>query len=610
MATRPGILSDWPWQPLGKFKYVILVPSVLHSVYSFATKEENERDLFDFLVFPFLLFRVVHHQIWISLCRYVTAKGKKRIVDKGIEFGQVDRESNWDDQILLNGVLFYVWNKAMLRAYDPPLWRTDGAILALLLHIGPVEFIYYWLHRALHNHFLYARYHSHHHSSIVTEPITSLVHPFAEQLMYFSLMALPLMGMVLSGTISILAAFAYITYIDFMNDMGHCNIEFIPQWIYTVFPPLKYLLYTPTFHSRHHTQFRTNYSLFVPLYDYIYGTVDESTDDVYETSLARQEESPDVVHLTHLTTVDSIYHLQLGLASMASYPYKPSQWYLMVIMWPVTCWSMILTWVYGHAFVSERNAFKKLKLQSWVVPRYNMQYSSNSRREGINNLIEEAILKAEKKGAKHEELNMNGELYIQRHPQLRIKIVDGSSLAAAIVLQSIPKETTQVILRGKLSKVASTIAFALCQKGIQVITVNKNEYMKLKQNEELGTNVVLSESYNQKIWLAGDGLTEKEQLKALKGTLFIPFSPVPPRKVREDCYYHATPAMVAPKSLENLHSCENWLQRRVMSAARVAGIVHALEGWDVHECGNSVFNTEKVWEAALQHGFRPLTVPD
>ena len=58
------------------------------------------------------------------------------------------------------------------------------------------------------------------------------------------------------------------------------------------------------------------------------------------------------------------------------------------------------------------------------------------------------------------------------------------------------------------------------------------------------------------VWLVGDGLTEKEQSKAAKGTLFIPFSIFPPKKVRKDCYYHTTPAMEAPKSLENLHSCE------------------------------------------------------
>lgn len=53
-----------------------------------------------------------------------------------------------------------------------PLWKPDGAIVTFLLHVGPIEFLYYWLHRALHHHYLYSRYHSHHHSSIVTEPIT------------------------------------------------------------------------------------------------------------------------------------------------------------------------------------------------------------------------------------------------------------------------------------------------------------------------------------------------------------------------------------------------------------------------------------------------------
>ncbi|CAL9239304.1 unnamed protein product, partial [Arabidopsis halleri] len=33
-----------------------------------------------------------------------TAKGRKRIVDKSIEFEQVDRERSWDDQIILTYV--------------------------------------------------------------------------------------------------------------------------------------------------------------------------------------------------------------------------------------------------------------------------------------------------------------------------------------------------------------------------------------------------------------------------------------------------------------------------------------------------------------------------
>jgi len=108
----------------------------------------------------------------------------------------------------------------------------------------------------------------------------------------------------------------------------------------------------------------------MPFYDYIYGTVDKSTDSLYETSLQKPEESPDVVHLTHLTTPQSIYHIRLGFASFASRPLT-SKWYLW-LMWPVILCSMIIARICGRTFVVERNTFHKLKLQSWVVPRYTL----------------------------------------------------------------------------------------------------------------------------------------------------------------------------------------------------------------------------------------------
>lgn len=123
----------------------------------------------------------------------------------------------------------------------------------------------------------------------------------------------------------------------------------------------------------HHTQFRTNYSLFMPFYDYIYGTMDKASDELHESALKRKEETPDVVHLTHLTTPESIYHLRLGFAYLASKPYM-SKWYLW-LMWPVTVWSMVLTWVYGRTFIVERNRFGKLMLQTWAIPKYSSQVS-------------------------------------------------------------------------------------------------------------------------------------------------------------------------------------------------------------------------------------------
>ncbi|THU56605.1 hypothetical protein C4D60_Mb11t19000 [Musa balbisiana] len=318
-----------------------------------------------------------------------------------------------------------------------------------------------------------------HHASIVTKPISSVIHPFVEELSYFLLFALPFFCMAYTRSAYITAAVGYLTYVDFMNYMGRCNFELVPLWMFEAFPLLRY-------HSLHHTQF-------MPLYGYIYGTVDMSTEKLSKNSLKGKEETPDVVHLTHLTTLQSIYHLRIGFCSKT------------------------------------------------------LPYLLSKEKEVISNLIENAIIEAERKAAKVVSLR----LLNQKHPNLKIKIVDGSGLAAAVVLHSIPAGTDRVLLRGKPSKTSCAIALALCQRGT-------------------------------KAWLVGEGLTDQDQRKASSGTCFIPFSQFPVKKTHEDCAYQMTPAMAVPRTLENMHTCENRLPRRVMSAWRIAGIVHALEEWDMH----------------------------
>ncbi|XP_047333898.1 very-long-chain aldehyde decarbonylase CER1-like [Impatiens glandulifera] len=121
MASNPGLLTDWPWTPLGNFKYVVLAPWAIHSMYSFTVKDESSRDLFNFLILPLMLMRIIHAQLWIPFSRHRTAKGNNRIVDKPIDFDQVDRERNWDDQIIFNGVLFYLANRYLPGSSHLPL---------------------------------------------------------------------------------------------------------------------------------------------------------------------------------------------------------------------------------------------------------------------------------------------------------------------------------------------------------------------------------------------------------------------------------------------------------------------------------------------------------
>ncbi|CAL4886650.1 unnamed protein product [Urochloa decumbens] len=616
MATRPGPLTEWPWQRLGNFKYVVMAPVVVHGARRVSAGGWGEIDLAFALILPSLLLRMIHNQIWISAARYQTARSKHRIVDRGIEFEQVDRERGWDDQIILNGLLFYVGYLLIPSARHLPAWRTDGAVATALLHAGPVEFLYYWFHRALHHHFLYSRYHSHHHSSIVTEPITSVIHPFAEHIVYYVLFAIPMLSTIYMGNASVLGFVVYIAYIDFMNNMGHCNFELVPKWMFQVFPPLKYLLYTPSFHSLHHTQFRTNYSLFMPFYDYIYNTMDKSSDQLYESSLKGTEETPDLVHLTHMTNLQSAYHLRIGFASIASRPSDSSMWYMWTL-WPLAWLSMVFAWVYGSsAFVVERIKLKKLKMQTWAVPRYNFQYGLNWERESINDLIEKAILDADARGVKvlslgllnqAKQLNGGGELFRQKYPKLRVRLVDGSGLATAVVLKSILQDAKQVFLHAGPSKIACATAFALCEKGVKVIMNPKKEYDMLKSQIADSRASYLKHSGNQmpQIWLV-DNIDDKEQKMAPQGTTFIPISQFPIKKIRKDCTYLSTPAMKIPETMQNIHSCENWLPRKVMSAWRIAGILHALEGWNMHECGDALIDAEKAWSAAIRHGFVPL----
>ncbi|KAI3867660.1 hypothetical protein MKX03_036570 [Papaver bracteatum] len=661
MASKPGILSEWPWDPLGRFK------------------------------------------IWISFSRFKTSESKNRIVDKPIEFEQVVRESKWDDHIILSGILLYLVGSYIPGASQLPIWRTEGIVMTALLHAGPVEFLYYWFHRALHHHFLYSRYHSHHHSSIVSEPSTSWTHSFLEWIGYYLLFAIPMLSMVFTGTASIAAFGGYFTCVYFMNNMGHCNFEFIPATFFSTFSLLKYIFYTPTYHALHHTQFRKNYSLFVPVYDYIYGAIDKSTDLVYETSLKRTEESPDVVHLTHPTTPDSIYHLRLGFASLASEPayhnsttntaVSTKKWHGIIkgFLLPLTfLWNVLFQSMFGYTFVLERNIFddnvtkkvllskkkkkkknkKVLKMQTWAIPRYAYHYKKARQRGGINRLIEEAILDADK--AKQNEY---GKVYIQRHSNLKIRVFDESSLATALVLntisniptavyckaednktdQRLTQQSLIVMIKGKLTKVACSIALDLCQRGVQVVVAPQsynNEFKNLRSrlfgslapssnasllicvndsnNNNTHHNLISLANYisapcgSIQVWLVDDEFSD--HTNAPIGTIFNPYSQFHPwsnfkktltiqnaasNAFRKDCIYHCTTAMLIPPSIPNVHSCENWLPRRVMSAWRVAGVLHALENWGDHECGKwlkdyeNVDVIDKVWSASLRHGFRP-----
>lgn len=104
--------------------------------------------------------------------------------------------------------------------------------------------------------------------------------------------------------------------------------------------------------------------------------------------------------------------------------------------------------------------------------------------ESINRHIEKAILDADAKGIKvislaalnkNEVLNGGGLLFVKKHPNLRVRVVHGNTLTAAVIIKTLPEGTKEVFMNGATSKLGRAIALYLCCRGIRVLvraTVN------------------------------------------------------------------------------------------------------------------------------------------
>jgi len=116
----------------------------------------------------------------------------------------------------------------------------------------------------------------------------------------------------------------------------------------------------------------------MPIYDFIYGTTDNLTESLYERSLEIEEESPDVIHLTHLTTHNSIYQMRLGFPSLSSCPlWSRPPWYLTCFMWPFTllCSFALTSAIPLRTFVFERNRLRDLTVHSHLLPKFSFHVS-------------------------------------------------------------------------------------------------------------------------------------------------------------------------------------------------------------------------------------------
>lgn len=69
----------------------------------------------------------------------------------------------------------------------------------------------------------------------------------------------------------------------------------------------------------------------------------------------------------------------------------------------------------------------------------------------------------------NEALNGGGTLFVNKHPDLKVRVVHGNTLTAAVILNEIPKQATEVFLTGATSKLGRAIALYLCRKKVRVL---------------------------------------------------------------------------------------------------------------------------------------------
>lgn len=145
-----------------------------------------------------------------------------------------------------------------------------GILVLILSFIFITEPIYYFYHRLLHTPYLYNRHHIYHHKNLVPRPTSAFYFTIIERISYTFLFSLPLFILSFFNLLSVQLMIIYMIVFDFINAWGHTNVKMFPaayvkSWLH-------YFLYSANYHADHHKYFRTNYALFMPIWDKIFGT--------------------------------------------------------------------------------------------------------------------------------------------------------------------------------------------------------------------------------------------------------------------------------------------------------------------------------------------------
>ena len=215
---------------------------------------------------------------------------KQQIYKIAIPAEQYDRETFWAVPFFVDAVGFALltyWGMLQFTEWGevPTFSQTVTSFVTLALaHAFIAEPLYYGYHILLHRNPTLRRHHIKHHKATVPSPPSGYTFTVFERGSYLVLFALPILVVGWVNQLTPIGFFAYFLIFDFLNSIGHCNVEFFPKWY--VNSPLKWVVYSPSFHSLHHSRWEANYTLFMPMYDWLFGTVEPESDALFQRAQA------------------------------------------------------------------------------------------------------------------------------------------------------------------------------------------------------------------------------------------------------------------------------------------------------------------------------------
>lgn len=157
--------------------------------------------------------------------------------------------------------------------FDYPLWWIPvSLLLTLFLH----DTYFYWVHRLIHEPWLYRKVHLVHHQSVNPSPWTSYSFHFYESFLE-ALIAPIILCLIPLHPLSLIL----FTTISFgFNVYGHLGYEIAPKWFRNSL--LFEIMNTSTHHNIHHAQCKGNYGLYFRVWDRLMGTENPTYIEAYD----------------------------------------------------------------------------------------------------------------------------------------------------------------------------------------------------------------------------------------------------------------------------------------------------------------------------------------